>query len=1128
MQDSTHESADKYELEHEYGAQPLNIAGKLAQAFIHSKITLLMIIAITLVGMLALVLTPREYNPKIVVPAANIIVAKPGANASEVRDLVVRPLEAIMRAQSGVDHTFGYAADDVGVVTVQFKVGQNQEDSLVKLYNQLMQNMDRLPPGAMQPIIKPINVDDVPIMTIALAASNPLAVDEQKLREVGLLLMEHLRNVPGVSLTEVVGGRSRAVTVWLDPLRMQSRGVSLEQISQMLQASNVSAPLGDLVAQDASVPLRLSGVLHSAAEVGEVIVGVSPPPKGGMQGQAIYLRDIARIEEGARETENVARFGFGAAADSPPFRGAEPAVTLVLAKQAGTNAVVVADAVLSKLAELKKLALPQGIELVVTRNDGAKANEAVNTLFEHLAIAVGSVVLILIFFLGWREAGIVTLTVPLILFVVLATGLLMGQTINRITLFALILSLGLLVDAAIVVIENIHRHMHDFKGGGKDGDFSKMLVTATNEIGNPTNVATIAVILAFIPMAFVSGMMGPFMRPIPLNVPVAMIASLVIAYMIVPWAARIWLSNKAAARALINRAALDERDHEQKDILHRAYVAVMEPLLRTRWMRWMTIFVVLVLLVAAMLMPAWQFIRPAGVGGALSPLGVELKMLPNDNTNTFLLQLDMPQGTALAETDRVVSAVGEVLAAEPQVLDYSSYTGMTAPIDFAALVRGDLVKRGTHIAQIRVNLRDKHARKPSSHELAEQIDHALEPLRAAFPQAKLKIYETPPGPPVQAQILAELYGPDYAVLRQSAAFVDQAFGETYGMINVDDSVGADVLTYRVVLDKEKAMLSGVAAGQVAQLLRDAVSGLPAGTVHALSAENQAREPIEIVLRLPQAERALPAQLLSMGVKNAQGAFIPLSTIAKLEQVADNKPYLDRDQHPMVIVGGELLRSSPVYAVLALDKALDGQALPNGARFATGNLGFVQAEPKDIVDYTLLWGGEMRLTLDVFRDLGSAFIVAIILIYLMLVAYYKSFMLPLIVMGAIPLTLVGIFPGHWVTEQAFTATSMIGVIALAGVVVRNSLLLIDFILDYRRQGYSLEQAVIEAGAVRFRPILLTALAIMLGSVIMVSDPVFGGLAVSLIFGTLASTLLTLVVIPLVYWRWQRKSALAAKI
>ncbi len=1097
-------------------ASKLNIAGKLAQAFIHSKLTLLIIIAIVLVGMLALVMTPREYNPKIVVPAANIIVAKPGASAAEVRELVVRPLEAIMRAQSGVDHTYGYAADDVGIVTVQFKVGQNQEDSLVKLYNQLMQNMDRIPPGAMQPLVKPINVDDVPIMTLALVAKPESGVDEIRLRDLGLLFMEHLRNVPGVSLTEVVGGRARAVNVWLDPMRMQSRGVTAEQIVHMLRAANVAAPLGELVADNRAQPLRISGVLGNAHEVGEVIIGVSPPSAQAMQPRPIRLRDVATVEDGGREVESVSRLGFGAAKADAPFRGEEPAVTLVLAKQAGTNAVVVANAVLAKLDELKALALPQGVEVVVTRNDGAKANEAVNTLFEHLAIAIGSVVLILIFFLGWREAGIVTLTVPLILFVVLATGLLMGQTINRITLFALILSLGLLVDAAIVVIENIHRHLHHHKGG----DFSAMLVNATNEIGNPTNVATIAVILAFIPMAFVSGMMGPFMRPIPLNVPVAMTASLVIAYIVVPWAARIWLSNKAAKRALINSSTLEEQGHDQKDILHRAYVAVMAPLLRVRWMRWMTMFMVIGLLMAAMLMPAWQFIRPSGIDGPLSPLGVELKMLPNDNTNTFLVQVDMPEGTALAETDRVVQAVGQLLATQQHVLDYSVYTGQTAPIDFAALVRGDLIKRGAHIAQIRVNLRDKHARHASSHDIAEALDRALQPLRAQFPQANLKIYETPPGPPVQAQILAELYGPDYEVLRASARYVDKAFAKTYGMINVDDSVGADTQTWRVVVDKDKAMLSGVAEGQVAQVLRDWVSGVSAGTLHLATHAPQPREPVEILLRLPQSERTWPQQLLAMSVKNVNGAFVPLASIARIEQVPGNKPFLDRDQHPMVMVGGELLRSSPVYAVLALDKALDGQVLPNGVRFTTGNLGFVQAEPRDIVDYTLLWGGEMRLTLDVFRDLGSAFIVAIILIYLMLVAYYKSFMLPLIVMGAIPLTLVGIFPGHWAVGQAFTATSMIGVIALAGVVVRNSLLLIDFILDYRRQGYSLREAVIEAGAVRFRPILLTALAIILGSVVMVSDPVFGGLAVSLIFGTLASTLLTLVVIPLVYWRWQR--------
>ncbi len=1092
------------------GAEPLNIAGKLARMFLHSKITLLIIIALFLTGLLALAVTPREYNPKIVVPAANIIVAKPGASPDEVRRLIVRPLGAIMNAMSGVDHTYGYASQDMGLVTVQFKVGEDQEESLVKLYNQLMQNMDRMPAGTMQPVVKPINVDDVPILTIALGSA---VHDDMQLREIGTRLIEHLRNVPGVSFTEVVGGRQQAVNVWLDPQRLEARGLTLDQVANMLQGSNVSAPLGELDADNRAIPLRLEGFLSTADEVGDIVVGVSK------QGRPIYLKDVARIEDGPAEVEQVHRLAYGPA---HPQAGGElraggemPAVTLVIAKKAGTNAVVVAEAVLAKLEELKRQALPAGVDVVVTRNDGAKADEAVNTLIEHLGIAVGSVVLILILFLGWREAGIVTLTVPLILFVVLAVGLMFGQTINRITLFALILSLGLLVDAAIVVIENIHRHMHS----GQITDFSATLIRATNEIGNPTNIATIAVILAFIPMAFVTGMMGPFMLPIPFNVPVAMIASLVIAYMVVPWATRLWLGKKVATmQALAATPSLEERGHDKRDVLHRLYVGVITPLLNRRALRWITMLVVIALLFGAMLMPAWQFIRPAGMNGPLSPLGVELKMLPNDNTSTLLLQVDMPAGTSLAATDQVARAVGQVLARHPHVTDYSTFTGLTAPIDFAALVRGDMIKRGSNLAQIRVNLVGKHERSDSSHAIAEQLDVALDEVRAIFPQAKLKIYETPPGPPVQAQILAELYGPDYDKLREAAPHVDAAFEQIFGMINVDDSVTAHADSFHVRVDAEKAMLSGIAPGQVAKLLRDYVSGLSIGTLHV----EGAREPVDITLRLPRELRTDPASLLALRISNPQGVQVPLSAIATVERVAQAKPYYGRDQHSMVMVGGELLRSSPVYAVLSLDKMLDGVELPNGVKFTTGNLGFVQAQPKDVMEYTLLWGGEMRLTLDVFRDLGSAFIVAIILIYLMLVAYYKSFMLPFIVMGAIPLTMVGIFPGHWFTGQAFTATSMIGLIALAGIVVRNSLLLIDFILDYRRQGYSLEAAVIEAGAVRFRPILLTALAIILGSLIMITDPVFGGLAVSLIFGTFASTLLTLVVIPLMYWWWQRPS------
>jgi len=1081
----------------------LNIAGSVAKTFLQSKITAMIMLAITLVGLVALMVTPREYNPQIVVPAANIIVAKPGASAREVENMIVKPLEAIMNSQAGVKHTFGYAVNDFGVVTVQFDVGEDQEKSLVKLYNQLMQNMDRMPPGAMQPIVKPINVDDVPIMTLTLTSKN---TDDYQLRYVALRVLEQLRNVPGVSFTEIVGGRPRAVNVWIDPHKLSAAGLALDQVDRMLNGTNVSMPAGDLTNGNRNLPLRLNGFLGGAREVGDIVLGAP-------QGRPVFLKDVARIEDGPAEVEALSNFAYGPAAAHPEFKGEAPAVTLAIAKKAGTNAVVVSNAVLAKLEQLKLKAIPQGVSVAITRDDGAKADEAVNTLVEHLGIAILSVVVILVFFLGWREAAIVTLTVPLILFVVLTVGLIAGQTINRITLFALILSLGLLVDAAIVVVENIHRHLH--MGGARD--FKKALVDATNEIGNPTNIATIAVILAFIPMAFVSGMMGPFMRPIPFNVPVAMIASLLIAYMVVPWAAYRWLKGKALAD-LEKRPTLEEQDARPKDPLHRAYVSVIEPLIDNPRLRNIFFMVVVAMLVAALLQPVWQFIRPAGMNGPLSPVGVELKMLPNDNTNTFLVEVDMPAGTALAGTDQVARAVGDVLAQTRFVADYQTFLGITAPVDFAALVRGDIIKRGTQLAQIRVNLIGKHARSVSSHDIVGSFDAALAPVRTRFPDAKIKLYETPPGPPVQAQILAELYGPDYDKLRQAATEINRDFGKIYGMVNIDDSVTASADSYEIHVDAEKAALAGVAPAQVAKLIHDYVDGFSIGSLHV----DDAREPINITVRLPRAERQLPGQILSLRIVNAMGRQVPLSSLATVNRVTQAKPIYDRDQHPVVMVGGELLRSSPVYAVLALDKMIDKQKLgASGVRFTTANLGFNDVQPHDLTGYQVLWGGEMRLTLDVFRDLGSAFIVALVFIYLVLVGYYKSFMIPLIVMGAIPLTMIGVFPGHWITQQAFTATSMIGVIALAGIVVRNSLLLIDFIIDYEKLGYELKEAVIQAGAIRFRPILLTALAIILGSAIMITDPVFGGLAVSLIFGTFASTALTLVVIPLFYYLWKRR-------
>jgi multidrug efflux pump subunit AcrB len=1093
----------------------LNIAGKLAKGFIHSKITMMIMLAVMLAGVMAYLITPREYNPQIVVPAANIIVPKGGATPEEVSNMVVKPLEAIMNALPGVDHTFGYAANDFGVVTVQFEVGENQVDSLVKLYNQMMQNMDRMPPDTQQPIIRPINVDDVPVMTLAVTSSELSGFD---MRDISLKLVENLRNVPGVSFTEVMGGERRAINVWLDAQKIALTGLTLEQVSQMLQGSNVSLPVGNLVANNKNQLVRVNGYLGSAKEVGDIIIGTD-------MGRPIYLRDIATIEDGPREEDSATRIGFGPQS-ALQSRGEQPAVTISIAKKPGTNAVDVANAVLEKLAFLKASVLPANVDVVVTRNDGEKANAAVNLLVEHLGIAVASVIVILVLFLGWREAGIVTLTVPLILFVVLFVGMIAEQTINRITLFALILSLGLLVDAAIVVIENIHRHIHE---GFDPEKFDELMIKATNEIGNPTNVATLAVILAFIPMMFVTGMMGPFMAPIPFNVPVAMIASLVIAYILVPYVAYRWLGPKAI-REMQARESTEARHVHKEDWMQRLYVKSITPMIESRTKRNVFLFVVLMALFAAMLQPALQFLRDDGMNNPLHPAGVEVKMLPYDNTSTFLVQIDLPEDSALEATDRVVRYVGAEIANTEHVTDYSVYLGQPAPIDFAALVRGDLIKQGSNFAQIRVNLVDKHSRSESSHDIAIALDEKLEALRKSFPEAKIKLYETPPGPPVTTQIMAELYGPDYDKLREAAVEVDEMFAGIYGMINVDDSVTADVMSYEINIDREQANLLGVAPAQVAKMLRDYINGYELGYMHL----DNVRESVNILVRLPRSERTTAQQLLSLRVQSRAGEAVPLSALASIEQVMHAKPIIDRDQHQMVMVGGELLRSSPVYAVLSLDKMLDGVTLPkSGVTFHTANLGFVTAQPKDVMDYTLLWGGEMRLTLDVFRDMGSAFIVALIFIYLILVGYYKSFMMPVIVMGAIPLTMIGVFPGHWLTGQAFTATSMIGVIALAGIVVRNSLLLIDFILEYRNEGQTLKDAVIEAGKVRFRPILLTALAIMFGSMIMITDPVFGGLAVALIFGTLSSTVLTLLVIPLLYYIWQwhggvkQQEALAAQ-
>ncbi len=1090
------------------GKEPrLNIAGRLAETFLYSKITALIMIGLTLFGLLAIVITPRLYNPEIVVPGAQIMVQRPGHDASQIEDQVVKPLEGLMANLKGVDHTFGAAMDDMGIVTVQFEVGSDEERSLVLLYNEITRNMDRLPPGTELPLVKSIGITDVPIMTVTLSSS---ALDGMQLRETGNRLLEQLKNVPDVGISEVIGGQQRILSVEVDPYRLDATGIPMSRLSELLEGSNVVLPGGELSQDNQRIRLRTDAAFTGPDDLENLVIGQSNQ-------RPIYLGEVADIEYGPADDGLITTHTFGPGnAAGKPAGDAQAAVTITIGKRLGTNAVTVADAVKEKLAVIEREILPDQVEMTVTRDYGVRADTAVNDLFESLGIAILIVLIVLFFSLGWREAMIVTITVPLTLFVVLGVGWVFGQTINRITLFALILSLGMLVDAAIVVVENIHRHLHE----GKDPSFANLLIKSTNEIGNPTNIATLAIILAFVPMAFVSGMMGPFMLPIPINVPVAMIASLLLAYIVVPWAAYRWLGSKAR-KALATRETL-EGDMDHDDWLQRLYKKTLRPLLGSRWLSLAFLLFVVGLLIASMMMPAWQFIRGAGMNGPLSPAGVGLKMLPEGNVSTFLLEVKTPEGTASERTAIVADAVGRTLSQNRYVTDYQTYVGQTAPLTFAGMVRGDAMRQSPNLAQIRVNTVDRDQR-PVTSAIAIEVWDQLSEVRERFPESRIKLFQTPPGPPVRSQVLARVHGPDYETLREIAGQVRERFADVYGMINIDDSVSGDVRQYQIDVDHSRALQSGIAPAAVADTVNSYVAGRNLGTVH----DTGTSEPVNVVLRLPRGDRAWIRQVEDLTVTGESGKPVRVGDLVRIEEIVANKPILDRDQHPVVYVQGDLLGSSPVYATLTLNKWLNEMELEGNVEINTGNLGFVDMQPDDLSGYEVLWGGDMRLTLDVFRDLGMAFIVALVFIYLLLVAYYHSFMLPVIVMGSIPLTLVGIFPGHWLFEMPFNATSMIGFIALAGIVVRNSLLLIDFVIEYRKEGYGLFESVLQAGAVRFRPILLTAVTIMLGSAVMVPDPVFGGLAVSLIFGTFASTMLTLVVIPIMYYFWQLDQQIKAE-
>ncbi|MGX1500424.1 efflux RND transporter permease subunit [Roseibium aggregatum] len=1076
----------------------LNFAGRLAQTFITSKLTIVFIIAVALMGGVAVLQTPREENPQIIVPAAAVSVTLPGASAAEVEALLLTPLEGILKEIPGVDHIDSTAQDSLAIVQVQFKVGEPKEDSLVKLYDRVLASRSWLPADAGTPFVQSVDADDVPIVTFTLASPH---YDDYALRRVAERMAERLRSTENVSVVSIKGGREREIAIELDPDRLQAFGVTLSQAYSAFTASNLSAPLEPTVRDMKVEAIRLAASFTSAEDIRNQIVAVH-------DGRPVYVRDVARVTDGPpSEIATFSRFSFGpGAAHGQDTASADmPAVTIAVAKKKGANSVVVSQAVIERVERMQAAFVPQDIQIIVTRDDGEKANAAVNLLLEHLLIALGTVGLVLIFFLGWREAMIVMVTVPLILSLTLLSDFLGGVTINRVTLFALILALGLLVDAAIVVIENIHRHYATTRFRKTKAEVT---VLATNEIGNATNLATFAVMLVFAALFLVTGMAGDYFYPIAFNVPIAMAASVIVAYIVTPWAANRWLHRHDVQE---EEAHEQEVSHGEPGRMERLYLRLVTPLQKSRTIRIAFGAGIVLLMAGSVMQGAWQFVRPAGVGGVVSALGVPVGFLPKDNKNTFNIVIAMPETSPVEETDRFVREIAALLAHEPEVVNYQTWIGQAGVEDFNGLFKGTAGRTGNNVAEIRVNLTDKHHRSQSSIDLVREFRPKVETVRAAYPGAEVSIVEDPPGPPLRSTVLAELYGPDSEGLRALSTEVRKAFEETYDTVDVIDTEPVDVPEHRIIPDKEKAALSHVSTAQIAEALSLVYGGTTLSRAHLPDERN----PVDVRAFVPRRFAVDPTRLDRVFVDNAEGDPVPLSELVTILPAVADRPILHRDNEKVTFVGAELSGSVPFYAVLDLQRRLDGITAPDGRPLRTGNLGFQKDVPDTIDGYQLLWGGEMRMTLDVYRDMGLALGGALLAVYFLLVAYYRSFMIPVIAMSSVPLGIIGIFPGHWLLGADFSATSMVGIIALSGVVIRNSLLIIDFIQDNIKHGMPLDMASRQAGAVRLRPILLTTLAIILGSAIMVTDPVFGGLAISLIFGTVISTALTVFVVPILY-------------
>jgi len=1097
-------------------SKKLNLPGAVARYFVESKLTVLMMLAMLCFGIIGLLLTPREENPQIIVPGAEVTVALPGASPLEVEHLLLSPLEADLASINGVKHVYGTALEGLASIALEFEVGEDKDNAMVRLYDHVLRNKHRLPPGAGEPSIQAIDIDDVPVFSITLSSQH---YTDHDLRRMAERMLERLRGVKGTGIGYVTGGMQREIRIETQPERLQAYGVSIDQLATTIRNADTDKSLGTRVYQQENRSLRVDASLKTAEQIGNIIVHSDGR-------QVVRVSDLAKVIDGPPdERTQMTRFAFGPAdlrspqnISSHKITGEnEPemaAATLAIAKRTGFNAVDLTGELARRVAQMQQGFLPPDVNVVITRDDGIKADMTVTQLVEHLFIAIAAVAIILLIFLGRRAALIVSITIPLVFSVVIGTDLIAGPTLNRITLYALILGLGMLVDDAIVVIENIHRHFDELPPDADRASREKAAILATSEIGNPTTLATFTVVAVFLSLHLVTGMLGEYFYPVAFNLPVAMIASLVIAYSVTPWLARRWMLTAIGHAGPHKGEAL--RGEEPRG-MQDMYRKLITPLLEQRKLRRLFYLAVALLLVLSFLQPAWQFIRPQGITGAVSPLGVPLAFLPKDDKNTFLIHLHMPENTPLEVTDRASRQIGELLRQQSIVSNYQTYVGIPSVIDFNGQLRGSGKQVGSQFADIRVNLINKFERSESSINLVHTLRPEIEKIAASYPGAVFQLIEDPPGPPVRATILAEVYGPDLETLDQLAKKIESEFVDTHDMVEVQTSIPSDVSEYRFRLHRDKIALAGLDPATVSRVLSQLIQGEILGYAHP---EGE-RSPVAVRLHIPREHRIDPELLERAFVSNADGKRIHLSELVYVEKAKQLKPIYHKNSERVHYIGGELFDSAPVYAVLDLDRRLDESEATTGQHLKTANLNFLPVRANALEGYKLLWEGELRLTLDAFRDMGLALGMALLVIYLLLVGYYRSFSLPLLAMTAVPLALIGVFPAHWAFGVSFSAASMIGVIALAGVVVRNSLLIIDFIQDYQKQGYDLEDAVREAGAVRLRPILLTTLAIALGTAIMVPDAVFGGLALALIFGAITSALLVVIVVPLLYRRMMKE-------